>query len=322
MRVVITGGGGFIGQKLAKVIAQQGALNGQRVDKLTLFDINVPDRPESNRIDVDCVAGDIAEPNQVKAIIGTDCDVIYHLAAVVSGAAEADLDLGMRVNLDGTRNVLEAARHLPRPAMLIYTSSLAAYGGDALPEIVGDNVELNPQNSYGMQKVVGELLINDYSRRGLIDGRSLRLPTVVVRPGKANAAASSFASAVAREPLQGDAYVCPVPVETKMWIASPRAVVKNLQHAATLSAESLGSNRALGLPGLTVSIEEVLGAMRRVAGDAPVKLVSFEPDQRIIDIVSGWCYAFAPQRAVALGFAQDEGIDSIIRAFIEDDRVT
>ena len=223
----------------------------------------------------------------------------------------------MRVNLDGTRNVLEACRRLARPPRLVYTSSVAAFGGD-LPAVLDDSTTPNPQTSYGAQKVVGEYLISDYSRKGFLDGRSLRLPTIVVRPGKPNLAASSFASSVIREPLNGEACVCPVPATTGVWLLSPSRVIDAFIHACELPSAAWGTKRSINLPGITVTVGEMIASLRRLAGDAVASRVSFVSDARIQSIVETWPTRFRTDRASAMGFRADSDVDSVIRAHIEE----
>jgi len=323
MKVVITGGGGFIGSKLAKALLARGTLAGpggpqQKIASLVLADQAFPDLPKDARLET--LAGDIADPGFAARAIAPDTDSIFHLAAVVSGAAEADFDLGMRVNLGGVRAVLDQARRCVRPPRLVFASSVAAFGGD-LPKVLDDSTTPVPQTSYGSQKVVSEYLISDFSRKGYIDGRSLRLPTIVVRPGKANAAASSFASAVVREPLNGVAYACPLPPETGVWLLSPRRVVEAFIHAHDLPASAWGSNRALNLPGITVTVAEMIEAMGKIAGAQTAKRVSWKPDARIEAIVKGWPVRFATPRALSMGFKADPGIGAVIRDYIADENV-
>jgi nucleoside-diphosphate-sugar epimerase len=236
---------------------------------------------------------------------------------VVSGEAEADTDLGYRVNLDGTRTVLEACRALGTCPRLVFASSLAVYGG-TLPPAVGDDTPLTPQTSYGTQKAIGELLVNDYSRKAFVNGRALRLPTVVVRPGRPNRAASTFASSMIREPLSGREAVCPVSPDTVMAPASPRCVVDALLHADDLPAAAFGASRSLQLPGFSVAVGEMADAVRRAGGKEAYARIRWEPDPLIERIVSGWPQALAAPRAAALGFAADNGIDEVVQAFIED----
>jgi nucleoside-diphosphate-sugar epimerase len=322
VKVVITGGGGFIGSKLARALLARGTLAGadgaqQKITRLTLVDQAFPvDLPKDPRIEA--LPGDISDPGFVARAIAPDTGSVFHLAAVVSSAAETDFDLGMRVNLEGIRCVLERARKCARPPRLVFASSVAAFGGE-LPEVLDDSTTPAPQTSYGTQKVVGEYLVSDFSRKGYIEGRSLRLPTVVVRPGKANAAASSFASAVIREPLNGVTYDCPVGRDTGVWLLSPRRVVEAFMRAHDLPALSWGSDRVLNLPGITVSVAQMLDALSKIAGAQVPKRVAFKPEARIQAIVKGWPVRFATPRAIAMGFKADPGIDAVIRDYIADE---
>ena len=261
--------------------------------------------------------GDFSERGAAEALLDTDTGVVFHLAAVVSGEAEQNFDLGMRINFHGSVRLLDAIRARGTCPRLVFTSSVAAYGGD-MPEVIEDSTILTPQTSYGSQKAAVELLINDYSRKGFVDGRALRLPTVVVRPGKANAAAS-FASAIIREPLEGRAYACPVAEEAGVWLLSPRRVVESFLHAAGLPAEAFGMSRALALPGMTVTVGEMVAGLREVAGDRVAGRLTFERDPFIETIVYGWATKFRPERALAMGFAPDADFRSVVEAFIEDD---
>jgi nucleoside-diphosphate-sugar epimerase len=272
--------------------------------------------PEDRRLSV--VTGDIADRDAVPRVIAPGTDAVFHLAAVVSGEAEADTDLGYRVNLDGTRAVLDACRALGSCPRLVFASSLAVYGGQ-LPEIVGEDTPLTPQTSYGTQKAIGELLVNDYTRKGFVDGRALRLPTVVVRPGRPNRAASTFASSMIREPLSGREAVCPVSPDTVMALASPRRIIEALLRARDLPADAFGANRLLQLPGFSVSVGEMAEAMRRAGGEAAYARIRWQPDPQVQRIVSGWPRVLDAPRAMALGFAADKGIDEVVQAFIEDD---
>ena len=313
MRVVITGGCGFLGQRVASQLLARGDVDG-----LVLFD-NAPSTlplPDDKRLKV--VTGDIADREAVRRVISTGTDSVFHLAAVVSGQAEADTDLGYRVNLDGTRAVLDACRALGTCPRVVFASSLAVYGG-ALPPAVGDETPLTPQTSYGTQKAIGELLVNDYSRKGFIDGRAVRLPTVVVRPGRPNRAASTFASSMIREPLAGREAVCPVSPETVMALASPRRIVAGLLHAHDLPADAFGGSRSLQLPGFSVAVGEMAAAVGRAGGEAAYARIYWEPDLQIQQIISGWPQGLQAPRAEALGFVADSGIDEVIQAFIEDD---
>lgn len=317
MRIVITGGCGFLGRRLAIRLLQQGSALGP-VDRIVLFDHAAPALPLPADRRLAVIAGDIADRDAVVQLIAPETDAVYHLAAVVSAEAETNTELGYRVNIDGTRAVLDACRALGTAPRVVFTSSLAVYGGD-LPPAAGDATPLTPQNSYGVTKAIGELLVNDYSRKGFIDGRALRLPTVVVRPGRPNRAATTFASSIIREPLCGQAAVCPVAPALVMAVASPRAVVNGLVHALGLPGEALGWNRSVQLPGFSVSVGEMAAAVRRAGGDAAFARICWERDPLVEAIVGGMPPALASQRAAALGFAADSGIDAVVEAFIEDD---
>jgi nucleoside-diphosphate-sugar epimerase len=263
------------------------------------------------------VTGDISDAAVLEKAITPDTQSIFHLAAIVSGHAEAEFDLGMRINFDATRLILERARALQTRPRVVFTSSVAVFGGD-LPSVVPDNALLMPQSSYGAQKVMGELLVNDYSRKGFIDGRALRMPTISVRPGAPKKAASSFASGMIREPLSGQNAVCPVERDTRMWLMSPRKAIENLVHGHEIDAAGLGASRALSIDGLTVTVGEMEAALRRVAGEEVVKRIQWQPDAAIARIVNSWPGAFSALRAKALGFTADQDFDSIVRAHIED----
>ena len=319
MKVVVTGGSGFLGQRLIRALVGRGTLardgEPQRVEQITALDVaRAPAEFQDPRVKY--IQGDLTERAVVAAAMDA-ADSIFHLAAVVSGAAEADYDLGLRVNLDGTRAVLDACRRLPRPPTLVFASSVAVFGGD-MPEVIEDFTTPTPQSSYGVQKLIGELLLGDCSRRGYVDGRAIRLPTIVVRPGKPNAAASSFASGIIREPLAGVESICPVDATTRLWVMSPQRAVENLIHAHETSSGAWGSQRAVSLPGLTVSVREMLDTLRAVGGDAAVRRVRFERDERIARLVLGWPARFSAARALTLGFEGDRDIESIVRAYAEE----
>jgi nucleoside-diphosphate-sugar epimerase len=316
MRVVITGGCGFLGSRLAAEL-----LRRNDIDELVLFD-NSPATlplPEDRRLKP--ATGDIADRETLRAVITPGTGSVFHLAAVVSGQAEADTDLGYRVNLDGTRAVLEACRALGTCPRVIFASSLAVYGGE-LPPAVGDETPLTPQTSYGTQKAIGELLVNDYSRKGFVDGRAVRLPTVVVRPGRPNRAASTFASSMIREPLAGREALCPVSPDTVMALASPRRIVAGLVQAHDLPGAAFGVSRSLQLPGFSVAVGEIAAAVGRAGGVAAYARIRWEPDPQIQQIISSWPHALHAPRAEALGFTADSGIDEVVAAFIDDDLET
>jgi D-erythronate 2-dehydrogenase len=323
MKVVITGGTGFIGRRIALRLLERGALFGPdgkdvAIDELVLFDVAPPQLalPEDRRLRI--VTGEVSDAKLMREVIAPGTGSVFHLAAIVSGQAEADTDIGMRVNLDGTRAVLEACRALKSAPRVVFASSLAVYGGD-LPAQVSEAVPLTPQTSYGGQKAIGELLVNDYSRKGYIDGRALRLPTIIVRPGKPNRAASTFASSIIREPLSGVDVVCPVAREAVMPAMSPRRVVAAFERAHDLPAAAFGYNRALQLPGISPSVGEMVEALRRVAGDAVVARIKWHPDPVIQKIVAGWPTGIDGSRAEGLGIEPDRSFDEVIQAFIEDD---
>ena len=321
MRVVITGGGGFLGSRLAKSILARGSLTDARgrareVRELVLLDV-VPASVADPRVSV--VTGDLADPAVIERTLAPETDSIFHLAAVVSGQAEADFDTGMRVYLDATRLLLERCRKLSEPPKLVFTSSLAVFGG-SLPDPVPDDAQLTPQTSYGSQKAMCELLVYDMTRKGFIDGRSLRLPTVTVRPGKPNKAASSFASGIIREPLNGVDAVCPVSRDTKVWVASPRAVVANLIVGHETPAARFGYTRSVNVPGILVSVTEMVAALRRIAGDAVADRVKWQLDPATDRIVQTWPVRFEPVLGLKLGMRADADIDAIIRQYIDDER--
>lgn len=324
MRVVITGGTGFIGRRLVLELLDRGFIkdgNGAErpVDAITVFDVAEPQVPMPDDPRVQIRTGDIGDPNDVSALMGPDVGCVYHLAAVVSAGAEEDFDLGVRVNLNGSRNVLEACRALGTAPTLVLASSVAVYGGD-MPAVIQDDFHLTPATSYGIQKAASELLVSDYSRKGYVDGRAMRLPTVVVRPGKPNKAASTWASSIIREPLNGEETVCPVAPEQEMWLLSARRVVDAFIRGAELPDAAWGHHRTVALPGMTCSVSQMIDALRNVAGDNVAGRIRFEPDARIQKIVSGWPARFDPKRGLGMGFVADERFEEIIEAFIEDER--
>ena len=319
MKVLIIGGGGFLGQKLVAKLAERGTLRGAAVEGVTLADLTAPALITA-AFPVDGVALDIANPDAVRAVVGRGYDVIFHLAAIVSGQAEAEFDTGMAVNLMGSINVFEAARETGAAPVVVFTSSIAVYGGPT-PDPIPDDQALNPQTSYGAQKAAAELLLTDYSRKGFLDGRGLRLPTISVRPGKPNKAASSFMSSIFREPMQGQEAVCPVSPDYEHWFLSPRRCVDNLIHGAEIDAADLGTQRCFALPGRTHRIGDMVDAMRRIAGDAAADRVRWERDPALEAIVLGWKARLDPAKALSLGFVADEGFEDNIRYFLEDDCV-
>jgi nucleoside-diphosphate-sugar epimerase len=317
MRVVVTGAAGFLGQRLAAAILERGFLTdaqGRRQDvrELVLVDLV---RPPFEDARVTAIEGSLDDPGVVAEAITPATTSVFHLAAVVSAQAEAEFDLGMRVNLDATRAVLERCRACAAPPKVVFASSLAVFGG-RLPDPVSDEAPVTPQSSYGTQKAIGELLVADMSRKGFVDGRSLRLPTIVVRPGKPNRAASSFASGIIREPLAGVAAICPVSPQTRMWVQSPRAVIANFVVGHEAGAVQLPATRAINVPGISVGVGEMVDALRAVAGDEVAARVRFAHDPAIERIVSTWPARFVGGAGRALGMRADDDFASIVHAYI------
>lgn len=322
MHILVIGAAGMVGRKLAARLAADGRLRGRPIEALTLVDVVAPTAPEGFGGRVDAVTADLSAPGEADTLAARRPDVVFHLAAVVSGEAEADFDKGYRINLDGTRLLFEAIRQegLRRPygPRVVFTSSIAVFGAP-FPERIGDAFLSAPLTSYGTQKAIGELLLSDYSRRGFLDGIGIRLPTVCVRPGRPNLAASGFFSGILREPLSGREAVLPVSDDVRHWFASPRAAVNFLMHAAEVDAAALGGRRNLSMPGLCATVGEEIEALRRFGGDKAVALIRREPDPVIARIVSGWPQSFDARRAEALGFRAESTMDDIVRAHVEDE---
>ena len=326
MKVVVTGGAGMIGRKLIdsllttpELIDRDGVKN--EVTSITAFDIVAPNPPMPDDPRLSFVIGEISTPSTIETLIDDTTDTVFHLAAVVSAQAEDDFDLGMRVNLDGTKVVLERCRvldHLPR---IVYASSVAVFGGK-MPDTLDDMTTPNPQTTYGITKVIGEYLIDEYSRKDFVDGRALRLPTIVVRPGRPNKAASTWASSILREPLTGRAAVCPVREESKMWMQSPRRVVESFRHAQMLESSTWGTHRVVNLPGITGSVTESLQALSRAGGNSARSLVTFEHDPFIQNIVDGWANNFITPKGLKMGFNADKSLDEIVNVFLEEDLIS
>ncbi|RAP40191.1 NAD-dependent dehydratase [Rhodovulum viride] len=317
MKVLILGAGGFLGGRLARALARRGTLRGRPITGLALADLAPPPVPEAP-FPVESLKIDIADPASVAAGIAPGTDVIFHLAAIVSAHAEEDLDAGMAVNMAGSLNVFQRCRALGSCPVLVFASSIAVYGG-AVPDPLTDATFLNPQTSYGTQKAVAELLLNDYSRRGLVDGRGLRLPSISVRPGRPNRAASAFMSGIFREPLSGQEAICPVGPDFAHFYLGPRRCVENLIRAAELEAAALGQNRCMTMPGRRWTIGQMIAAMTEVAGAAPARLIRWEPQPEVERIVSGWRDDIRADRALALGLTADDSFADNIRQFLEDD---
>ena len=308
----------MLGRKLAERFARDGTLGGEPVDRIVLVDVVEPVRPIA-AFDLDTVVCDLAEPGVAEELVSSRPDVVFHLAAVLSGEAEADFEKGYRVNLDGTRLLLDAIRaidgYCPR---VVFASTIAVFGAP-FPEAIGDDFLAAPLTSYGTQKAIGELLLSDYSRRGFLDGVGIRLPTICVRPGAPNRAASGFFSSIIREPLKGQEAVLPVSDDIRHWHASPRAAIDFLLHAATIESGKLGDRRCLSMPGVSVTVAEQIEALRSVAGDEIVQLIRREPDETVRRIVAGWPRRFDARRAQALGFRAESSFEEIIRVYIEDE---
>jgi len=319
MHILVTGAAGMIGRKFVERVARQGRLGDQAVAKMTLTDIVTPTAPKAG-FSVEARADDIAAPGVLEALVKDRPQLIVHLAAIVSGEAESDFEKGYRVNLDGTRFLLEAVRKLgggykPR---LVFASSIAVFGAP-FAEIIPDEFHLTPLTSYGTQKVIGEMLLADYTRRGFLDGVGLRFPTICVRPGAPNKAASGFFSNIIREPLAGKEVVLPVPESVRHTHASPRAAVSFIMHAATMDTGLIGPRRSLSMPGVCVTVGEQIASLGRIAGEKAVKLIRREPDPVITRIVAGWPERFDPVRATELGFKAEASFDEIVRAHVDDE---
>ncbi|WP_213779448.1 D-erythronate dehydrogenase [Caballeronia sp. dw_276] len=312
MNILITGGAGFLGQRLARGLLERGTLMGKPITGLTLLDVVRPPDFDDKRVRAE--TGDIADRSVLERCISTETHAIFHLAAIVSGQAEADFELGMRINLDASRLLLDVCRTLGHAPRVLFTSSVAVYGG-AFPDVVRDNTALNPQSSYGTQKAIAELLLCDYSRRGFVDGRVLRLPTISVRPGRPNAAASSFASGIIREPLNGERAVCPVIGDTRLWLLSPQKAIESLIAGCELDQAALGLWPVVNLPGLSVSVTEMVDALKDVAGDEVAALIDWKPDPKIEKIVGSWPGAWDVSRGQQLGLSADNNFADVIRAF-------
>jgi D-erythronate 2-dehydrogenase len=319
VHILITGAAGMIGRKLTERLIREGGLDNKPISKLTLADIVTPPSPSGFSGAAELRTCDLSSPDEARKIVSDAPNVIFHLAAVVSGEAEADFDKGYRINLDGTRGLLEALRQRGgEPTKFIFTSSVAVFGAP-FPSTIEDDFHLTPLTSYGAQKAIGELLLADYTRRGLIDGVGIRLPTICVRPGKPNKAASGFFSSIIREPLIGEEAVLPVPETVRHTHASPRSAVGFLMHAATLTREALGPRVNLTMPGVSCTVGEQIQALRRTAGDRVAARIRLEPDPAITQIVGGWPMRLGGERAQALGFRAETTFEEILRAHIEDE---
>jgi nucleoside-diphosphate-sugar epimerase len=322
MQILILGGAGMIGRKLAERLARDGALAGQSITGLHLYDVVEATAPAGARFPVTVSTGDLPAPGETDRLVAGKPDVIFHLAAIVSGEAEQDFDKGYRINLTGTMNLFESIRRAwdgaARKPRVVFTSSIAVFGAP-FPEKIPDEFFTTPLTSYGTQKAIGELLLADLTRKGMMDGVGIRLPTICVRPGKPNKAASGFFSNIIREPLAGQEAILPVSDDVMHWHASPRAAVGFLLHAATIDGAKLGPRRNLTMPGLAVTVGEQIAALRKVAGDKVVARIKRVPDTFVQDIVAGWPRNFDARRALSLGFKADPSFEDIIRFHIEDE---
>ena len=322
MHVLIIGAAGMIGRKLVGAISRTGKLGDRTVSRLTLADAVKPDEPAGFPGGVSSLALDLCDAGTAPQLLAGRPDVIVHLAAIVSGEAELDFDKGYRVNLDGTRYLFDAVREVSQTdgycPRLVFASSIAVCGAP-LPDEIDDTFLTAPLTSYGTQKAIGELLLQDYSRCGFFDGMAIRLPTICIRPGLPNKAASGFFSGILREPLAGKPAVLPVPDTVRHWHASPRAAVGFLAHAATMDTAPVGHRRALNMPGVSATVAEQIEALRTIAGDKAVALIRHEPDPEIMRIVANWPRGFAASRALALGFRAESSFEEIIRVHIEDE---
>ena len=315
MQILVTGAAGFLGRRLIQALLEEptGLPPIARIIAADVTRCPIEDRRIAHR------QGTIADLDFVHSIAEPDIDVVYHLAAVLSGQSEAEFDTGMHVNVDATRTLLEACRRLPRPPRVVFASTFAVFGGEPRATLSEDAV-VRPQSSYGTEKAIGELLVSEYSRRGFIDGIACRVATVAIRPGKPNSALSSFVSGIVREPLAGIATVCPVPPDTRLWISSPRTVTANLLHAARVPAAALEGQRVLNLPGLSVTPGEMLDSLRRLGGSEAHARVRVEIDERVAHVVCTWPGALDASRAIRLGFMADRNIDELVGEYISEQR--
>jgi D-erythronate 2-dehydrogenase len=319
MHILITGAAGMIGRKLTARLVKDGKLNGQPIDHLTLTDVVAAEKPADFKGKVDISTGDLAAPGAAEKLIAGKPDMIFHLAGVVSGEAETDFDKGYHVNLDGTRALLEAIRAADYKPKVVFTSSIAVYGAPFPPAGIPDDFHLTPLTSYGTQKAISELLLADYNRRGILDGVGIRLPTICVRPGKPNKAASGSFSGIIREPLAGLEAILPVADSVRHTHASPRSAVGFLIHAAGLSREQLGPRINLAMPGVCCTVAEQIESLARIAGPKVAARIRREPDELVMRIVAGWSERIDARRAPELGFKAETSFDDIVRAHIDDE---
>lgn len=318
MHILVIGAAGMVGRKLTERLARDGRLRGEPIERMTLSDVVEPSVPDGAPFEVAVRTDDLSVDGTAQALLADEPDVIFHLAAIVSGEAEQDFDKGYRINLEGTWSLFEAIRAAGHGPRVVFTSSIAVFGAP-FPDAIYDEFHHTPLTSYGVQKACGELLLMDYTRKGFMDGIGIRLPTISVRPGKPNKAASGFFSGIIREPLAGLEAVCPVGEDVRHWFASPRAAVGFLVHAAEIDGDRVGARRNITMPGLSATIGEMVAALRRVAGDRVADRIRWEPDPFILGIVEGWAQNFDARRARELGFEAESDFEQIIRIHIEDE---
>lgn len=321
MHVLIIGAAGMVGRKLTAKLLESGSVGGKPITAMTLHDVVTPTYPEGTAFPVVVASSDLSTPGEAERLVASRPDLIFHLAAIVSGEAEADFDKGYRINFDGTRflfDAIYAAKYCPR---VVFTSSIAVFGAP-FPDKIDDEFFSTPLTSYGTQKAIGELLLADYTRKGIFDGIGIRLPTIVVRPGKPNLAASGFFSNIIREPLSGQSAVLPVSRDVVHWMASPRSATGFLMHAAEIDGATVGTRRNITMPGLAMTVGGMIDALRNVAGDECAALIREEPDETIMGIVAGWPRQFDASRALDLGFVAETNFENIIKAHLEDEGIS
>ncbi len=319
MHVLIIGGGGFLGKRLAEELLANGGIKQGALQQLTLLDLTFP-TPMTKDKRLNNIQANFKEAAVMQKVLAKRPDLIFHLAAVVSGEAEKNLDLGMQINFHATLQLLELCRSLTFCPRIVFASSCAVFGGD-VTKMIQDDTNAKPRSSYGTQKAMVELLMNDYSRRGVVDARSLRLPTIAIRPGKPNAATSSFVSSIIREPLDGKKATYPVPLDTEVWIQSPNRVIQNFIHAANLDEQPIGDDRVFNLPGLTTTIKTMVSSLEKIAGASVIKLIAYEPDTFLQSIVLTWPPHFNTERANTLGFVRDTSAEEVIKLYIGEQNI-
>ena len=317
MNILVTGAAGMIGRKFCEALVKRKSIGGRSVEQLTMADAIPPIAPAVAPFKINTLSADITDPRVAESLMTDRPEIIYHLAAIVSGEAEAEFDKGYRVNLSGTQQLFEAVRQAGHRPRVVFASSIAVYG-TPFPETIPEDYALRPLTSYGTQKAIGELLLGDLSRRGFFDGIGIRFPTICVRPGKPNKAASGFFSSIIREPLKGEPAILPV-TEMSGTGASPRAAVNFLFHAGAIDLDQLGSRRTLNMPGLSATVSEMISSLEKVAGTECVKLIQREPDSNVQRIVDGWPQRLDAGRAQALGFQAETDFEEIIKTHVEDE---